>query len=101
MAKETDSISDSIDQNGSDGSQNRPHVPSDFNGGDFPHPLLSGGSLGRKRRTYYIRLDLDDKIRGYAYWERLAISEVVNLALEEFFADKEVKAIPEKSRQSR
>ncbi len=50
----------------------------------------------RKRQTYSIRLDLDEKIRAYAYWERLGISEVVNLVLEEFRADWEVLEIPPK-----
>jgi len=73
----------------------------DSTGGDVPHSIPLAEIVLRKRRTYYIRVDLDEKLRGYAYWERLGLSEVVNLALDAFFADKEVKAIPPKRRQSR
>ena len=46
------------------------------------------------RHTYYIRKDLLEKVRGYAYWERYGISELINQILEEFFEDKEVKPKP-------
>ena len=52
------------------------------------------GQSGTKRQTYYICVDLIAKLRGYAYWERRKISEVVNCALDQFFSDKEVKARP-------
>ena len=52
------------------------------------------GQIGTKRQTYYIYADLIAKLRGYAYWERRKISEVVNCALDQFFEDKEVKARP-------
>ena len=54
------------------------------------------GTIGTKRQTYHIHVDLIAKIRGYAYWERRMISEVVNCALEQFFKDKEVKLRPPK-----
>lgn len=40
------------------------------------------------RQTYHLELDLIEKIKKYAYWERLKVSEVVNKALREFFKDK-------------
>ena len=46
------------------------------------------------RHTYYARLDLLEKIRSYAYWERTGISELINQILEEFFEDKEVQPKP-------
>ena len=46
------------------------------------------------RHTYYVRVDLLDKLRGYAYWERVGISELINQILGEFFEDKEVKPTP-------
>jgi len=46
------------------------------------HPELAER---KKRQTYYIRMDLIRKVKEYAYWERKGISEVVNVALEEFF----------------
>ena len=41
----------------------------------------------KRRQTYYIQEELIEKIRAYAYWKRMGISEMVNMALEEFFAD--------------
>lgn len=41
-----------------------------------------------KRQTYHLEADLIDKIKKYAYWERVRVSEVVNRALKEFFKDK-------------
>ena len=52
------------------------------------------GRNGTKRQTYYIYVDLIAKLRGYAYWERRKISEVVNCALDQFFKDKEIKPRP-------
>ncbi len=37
------------------------------------------------RQTYHLDVDNVEKIKQYAYIERLKISEVVNKALEEFF----------------
>ena len=48
----------------------------------------------KSRKTFYIRADLNEKIRAYAYWERLGISDVVNMALDNFFKSVEVKRIP-------
>jgi hypothetical protein len=44
-----------------------------------------------KRQTYHLKVEIIEKVRGYAYWERLGVSEVVNIALEEFFKDKEIE----------
>ena len=55
------------------------------------------GTVGTKRQTYHIHVDLIAKLRGYAYWERRQISEVINHALEQFFEDKEVKLRPPKN----
>lgn len=52
---------------------------------------LSKQKLQRKqtdRQTYHLENDLIKKIREYAYWKRLKISEVVNQALREFFKGK-------------
>ena len=50
------------------------------------------------RHTYYVRVDLLEKLQGYAYWERYGISELINEILEEFFEDKEVKPKPPRKR---
>ena len=54
-------------------------------------------TVGTKRQTYHIHVDLIAKLRGYAYWEQRLISEVVNSALDQFFEDKEIKARPSKN----
>ena len=59
------------------------------------------GTVGTKRQTYHIHVDLIAKMRGYAYWEQRQISEVINYALEQFFEDKEVKLRPPKNVSSR
>ena len=41
-----------------------------------------------RRQTYHLEIDLVEKIKKYAYWERLKVSEVVNRALREFFKNK-------------
>jgi len=43
-----------------------------------------------KRQTYHLKVELIEKVKEYAYWERLGVSEVVNIALEEFFKDKKI-----------
>ena len=59
------------------------------------------GTIGTKRQTYHIHVDLIAKLRGYAYWEQQRISDVINSALEQFFEDKEVKLRPPKSTSSK
>jgi hypothetical protein len=55
------------------------------------NPKMEDSQYAYKRQTYFLRSDIEEKIKGYAYWERLKISEVVNLALESFFKDKKVQ----------
>lgn len=54
----------------------------------------------KHRRTYHIHDELHEKVKAYAYWERVCISDVVNSALDRFFESMEVKKIP-KSASSR
>ena len=58
------------------------------------------GTIGTRRQTYHIHVDLIAKLQGYAYWEKRMISEVVNRALEQFFKDKQVKPRPRKKNLS-
>lgn len=46
------------------------------------------GKPNTQRQTYHVEIDLVEMVKRYAYIERLKISEVVNLALKEFFQDK-------------
>ena len=64
------------------------------NGNDDEFSRTWTGQSGTKRQTYYIFVDLISKLRGYAYWERRKISEVVNCALAQFFKGKEIKPQP-------
>lgn len=41
-----------------------------------------------QRQTYHVEVELIEKVKRYAYIERLKISEVINRALKEFFQDK-------------
>jgi hypothetical protein len=40
----------------------------------------------KNRRTYHIQDDLHEKVKAYAYWERVSISDVVNTALDLFLS---------------
>ncbi len=51
---------------------------------------------GFTRKTFVIKEEFLEKIEMFAYWERLTVTEVVNLILEEFFRNKKIKSIPEK-----
>lgn len=48
-----------------------------------------GTKEGETRATFIVRQDLLEKVKDFAYWERLQIKEVVNTAIEQYFADKE------------
>lgn len=50
----------------------------------------------KHRRTYHIQDELHEKVKAYAYWERIGISDVVNMSLDRFFESVEVKGILEK-----
>ena len=52
----------------------------------FRHSRLKGEV---RRHTYYARLDLLEKVREYAYGERVGISELMNRILEGFFEEPE------------
>ena len=67
-----------------------------------PGPSTYLGCLRKQgkvtRHTYHVRADLLEKLRGYAYWERIGISELLNQILDEFFEDKKVKPKPPRKR---
>jgi hypothetical protein len=56
--------------------------------------IFSGLAPGLQRQTYVLSNELVEKVRAYAYWERLEIKQVINAALTEYFADKKVKPHP-------
>ena len=90
MAKKTD-------MNQKARSDNAKNNSPPLNGSSALFSSARTGTVGTKRQTYHIHVDLIAKLRGYAYWEQRMISEVVNYALEQFFEDKEIKARPSKN----
>ena len=90
MAKKTD-------MNQKNCSDNAKHTPAPWNEGSALFSGARTGTVGTKRQTYHIHVDLIAKLRGYAYWEQRRISEVVNYALEQFFEDKEIRVRPPKN----
>ena len=78
-------------------SHNAKNNPTLFNERSALFSSVRTGTIGTKRQTYHIHVDLIAKLRGYAYWERRRVSEVVNYALEQFFEDKEIRVRPSKN----
>ncbi len=56
----------------------------------------NGLSDGWIRATFIMREDSLEKIKDFAYWERLQIKEVIDEALENYFEDKKVRKRPKK-----
>ena len=52
----------------------------------------------KHRKTYHIQDELHEKVKSFAYWERLRISDVVNMALNDFFKSVKVKRMPKNRR---
>jgi len=50
--------------------------------------------LVKHRRTYHIQDDLHEKVKAYAYWERMSISDVVNTAFKQFLDDWDCDDVP-------
>ncbi|WP_116542194.1 hypothetical protein [Pontibacter virosus] len=53
------------------------------------------------KRTFAIAEDLFVKLENLAYWDRTTQKDILNEALEQYFADKEVKPIPDKQRKGK
>ena len=51
--------------------------------------------LEEKRETFIVKIDLSEKIKDFAYWERMKQKEALNFILEEFFKDKNIKNRPQ------
>lgn len=48
------------------------------------------------RATFILKQEYLEKIKAYAYWERLQIKDVFDDMCEQFFKDKKVRSIPER-----
>lgn len=52
------------------------------------------------RATFIIRQDHLEKIKAFAYWERIQIKDVIEEMCEQFFEGKKVRSIPQKQKES-
>lgn len=48
------------------------------------------------RATFILQQSYLEKIKAYAYWERLQIKEVFDLMCQDFFKNKKVRSIPKR-----
>lgn len=53
-----------------------------------------GLHAGWTRATFIIDKELHEKVKAYAYWQRVTVKEVVDAALTQYFTDKEVPPMP-------
>jgi len=53
---------------------------------------------GWTRATFIIDKQLHETVKAYAYWQRVTVKEVMDAALKQYFADKEVDPMPPKTR---
>ncbi|MBI2344766.1 hypothetical protein HYV10_01695 [Candidatus Dependentiae bacterium] len=51
------------------------------------------------RATFIMRQDYLEKIKAFAYWERIQIKEVVEEMCNQFFEGKKVRSIPQKHKE--
>jgi len=54
--------------------------------------LKKGLTDGYTRHTFILKDEFIEKIKDYAYWERLEIKDVINNILEDYFKNKKVKS---------
>ena len=50
------------------------------------------------RATFILKQEYLEKIKAYAYWERLQIKDVFDEMCEQFFKDKKVRSVPERKK---
>lgn len=48
------------------------------------------------RATFILQQEHLDKIKAYAYWERVQIKDVLEQMCDQFFENKKVRSIPDK-----
>lgn len=52
------------------------------------------------RATFIMSKNYIDKIKAYAYWERIQIKDVMEQMCEEFFAGRKIRSIPTNKKNS-
>ena len=50
------------------------------------------------RATFIMQQEYLEKIKAYAYWERVQIKDVLDEMCAQFFEDKKVRSIPERKK---
>ncbi len=60
-----------------------------------------GLHAGWTRATFIIDKELHETVKAYAYWQRVTVKEVVDAALTQYFADKEVPPMPRAPQKTR
>jgi len=50
------------------------------------------------RATFIIKQEHLEKIKAFAYWERIQIKDVIENMCEQFFENKKVRSIPQKEK---
>lgn len=53
------------------------------------------------RATFIIKQEHLEKIKAFAYWERIQIKDVVEEMCEQFFENKRVRSIPDRKEKER
>jgi len=56
---------------------------------------------GWTRATFIIDTSLHKRVKAYAYWQRVTVKEVVDAALKQYFADKDVPSMPDNVKNTR
>lgn len=51
------------------------------------------------RATFILKQEYLDKIKAYAYWERLQIKDVLEQMCDDFFDSKKVRSIPDRKKE--
>ncbi len=51
------------------------------------------------RATFIMRQEHLEKIKAYAYWERIQIKDVMEDICKEFFENKRIRSIPQKQKE--
>lgn len=51
------------------------------------------------RATFIIKQDHLEKIKAFAYWERIQIKDVIEDMCEQFFEKRKIRSIPQKQKE--
>jgi hypothetical protein len=60
-----------------------------------PQKVTTKPEEKEKRETFIVKVSISEKIKDYAYWERMKQKDALNYILEEFFKKNPVKKRPQ------